>query len=53
MIPRGEVGLIFAEMGRVHEILPNDIYAMLIFVIIVTTVVPPFLLKKYFKAECI
>ena len=53
MIPRGEVGLIFAEMGRVNGILPNDIYAMLIFVIIVTTVLPPFLLKKYFKGECV
>lgn len=53
MIPRGEVGLIFAEMGRVNGVLPNDIYAMLIFVIIITTVVPPFLLKKYFKTECI
>jgi Kef-type K+ transport system membrane component KefB len=53
MIPRGEVGLIFAEMGRVNSILPNEIYAMLIFVIIITTVVPPFLLKKYFKAECV
>jgi len=53
MIPRGEVGLIFAEMGRVSGILPNDIYAMLIFVIIMTTVIPPFLLKKYFKAECV
>ena len=53
MIPRGEVGLIFAEMGRVNGILPNDIYAMLIFVIIITTIVPPFLLKKYFKAECV
>ena len=53
MIPRGEVGLIFAEMGRVNGILPNEIYAMLIFVIIITTVVPPFLLKKYFKGECI
>lgn len=52
MIPRGEVGLIFAEMGRVNGILPNEIYAMLIFVIIITTVVPPFLLKKYFKGEC-
>ncbi|QOY53384.1 cation:proton antiporter [Candidatus Sulfurimonas baltica] len=52
MIPRGEVGLIFAEMGRVNGILPNDIYAMLIFVIIITTVLPPFLLKKYFKGEC-
>lgn len=53
MIPRGEVGLIFAEMGRVNGILPNEIYAMLIFVIIITTVVPPFLLKKYFVAECV
>ena len=53
MIPRGEVGLIFAEMGRVNGILPNEIYAMLIFVIITTTVVPPFLLKKYFRDECV
>lgn len=53
MIPRGEVGLIFAEMGRINGVLPNDIYAMLIFVIIITTVVPPFILKKYFKVECV
>ncbi|HEY9204044.1 MAG TPA: cation:proton antiporter, partial [Sulfurimonas sp.] len=53
MVPRGEVGLIFAEMGRVNNILPNEIYAMLIFVIVVTTVLPPFLLKKYFKGECV
>ncbi|MCH9740602.1 MAG: cation:proton antiporter [Epsilonproteobacteria bacterium] len=53
MIPRGEVGLIFAEMGRVNGVLPNDIYAILIFVIIITTVIPPFLLKKYFKFECV
>jgi len=53
MIPRGEVGLIFAEMGRINGALPNDIYAMLIFVIIVTTIIPPFLLKKYFKVECV
>lgn len=53
MIPRGEVGLIFAEMGRVNGVLPNDIYATLIFVIIITTVVPPFLLKRYFKVECV
>ena len=51
MIPRGEVGLIFAEVGRVNGILNNEIYAVLIFVIIVTTVVPPFLLKWLFKQE--
>jgi Kef-type K+ transport system membrane component KefB len=53
MIPRGEVGLIFAEMGRLNGVLPNDIYAMLIFVIIITTVIPPFILKRYFKVECV
>ncbi len=52
MIPRGEVGLIFAEIGRVNGILNNEIYAVLIFVIIITTIVPPFLLKWLFKFEC-
>lgn len=51
MIPRGEVGLIFAEVGRLNGILDNHIYAVLIFVIIVTTIAPPFLLKWLFKYE--
>lgn len=51
MVPRGEVGLIFAEVGRMNGILDNAIYAVLIFVIIVTTVVPPFLLKWLFKYD--
>lgn len=53
MIPRGEVGLIFAEIGRMNGILTNEIYAVLIFVIIITTIVPPFLLKWLFKYECV
>ena len=53
MIPRGEVGLIFAEIGRMNGILTNEIYAVLIFVIIITTIVPPFLLKWLFKFECV
>jgi Kef-type K+ transport system membrane component KefB len=52
MIPRGEVGLIFAEIGRVNGILDNEIYAVLIFVIIITTLVPPFLLKWLYRHEC-
>lgn len=51
MIPRGEVGLIFAEIGRLNGILNNEIYAVLIFVIIITTIAPPFLLKWLFKYE--
>lgn len=51
MVPRGEVGLIFAEVGRMNGILNDEIYAVLIFVIIITTVAPPFLLKWLFKYE--
>lgn len=52
MVPRGEVGLIFAELGRVNGILGNEIYAVLIFVIVLTTVVPPFILKWLCQYEC-
>lgn len=51
MIPRGEVGLIFAELGRLSGFFNNETHAGLIIVIILTTVVPPFgmkwLQKKY------
>ena len=51
MIPRGEVGLIFAEIGRINGIIGNEVYAVLIFVIVLTTVVPPFILKWLCKCE--
>ena len=45
MVPRGEVGLIFAELGRVSGILHNEIYAALVIVIAITTLLPPFVIK--------
>jgi Kef-type K+ transport system membrane component KefB len=45
MIPRGEVGLIFAELGRESGILNNEIYATMIIVIALTTVLSPFAMK--------
>jgi Kef-type K+ transport system membrane component KefB len=48
MIPRGEVGLIFAELGRVSGIFNNEIYAGMIIVIALTTVIPPFALKWFY-----
>ena len=45
MIPRGEVGLVFAELGREAGILDNGIYAGLILVIAATTLFPPFAVK--------
>ncbi len=51
MIPRGEVGLIFAEFGKNAKIFTTEIYSMLIFVIIITTLVPPFVIRGLFKKE--
>ncbi len=47
MVPRGEVGLIFAELGRTSEIIGNEVYAVLLIVIAWTTISTPVLLKGY------
>jgi Kef-type K+ transport system membrane component KefB len=48
MIPRAEVGLIFAELGRISGVFDNDIYAVMIITIAATTILPPFLLKWFY-----
>jgi len=48
MVPRGEVGLIFAELGRVSGIFNNEIYAGMVMVIALTTLLPPFLMKWFY-----
>lgn len=45
MIPRGEVGLIFASIGLSRGIVSEGIYAAIIFVVVATTFVTPSLLK--------
>ena len=48
MVPRGEVGLIFAELGRVAGIFSNEVYAGMIIVIALTTLLPPFVMKWFY-----
>ena len=48
MVPRGEVGLIFAELGRINGIFTNEIYAGMIIVIALTTLLPPFVMKWFY-----
>lgn len=48
MIPRGEVGLIFAELGRAGGIFTNEIYAGMVMVIALTTLLPPFFMKWFY-----
>ena len=48
MVPRGEVGLIFTELGRVSGIFDNELYAVMVIVIVLTTLLPPFVLKWFY-----
>lgn len=45
MIPRGEVGLIFANIGLTAGVFKDDIYASIILVIALTTLLAPFALR--------
>lgn len=51
MIPRGEVGLIFAQLGFSQGILNGELYAALLIVIALTTMAPPFLLKWFYGSR--
>jgi len=48
MTPRGEIGIIFAELGRVSGIFNNEIYAGMVIVIALTTLLPPFVMKWFY-----
>ncbi|MCS6955205.1 MAG: cation:proton antiporter, partial [Candidatus Calescibacterium sp.] len=49
MLPRGEVGLIFAEFGRQAKIFNDLLYAVIIFVVLITTFLAPVVLKQINK----
>ncbi len=51
MIPRGEVGLIFAKLGLLCAALNATEYAALILVVSLTTFLPPFLLKRLYAGS--
>jgi Kef-type K+ transport system membrane component KefB len=51
MIPRGEVGLVFASFAFTHGVFGSESYSALVMVVLLTTLVGPILLKprlKYF-----
>ena len=49
MIPRGEVGLIFVEMGRLSGVFDAGIYTVLIGVVVFTTFLAPFMMRFYME----
>ena len=51
MIPRGEVGLIFAKIGLVHGVFKTDLFSAVTAMVILTTFIVPPLLKWMFENE--
>ncbi len=49
MVPRGEVGLIFAGLGSAANVFTNDVYTALIMVIAYTTIFSPFWIKLFYR----
>jgi Kef-type K+ transport system membrane component KefB len=53
MVPRGEVGLIFATVGKQNGVLSDAHYAALLAVIFLTTFVAPILLTIFAKGKAV
>jgi Kef-type K+ transport system membrane component KefB len=49
MVPRGEVGLIFADIGRRSGLLGAELFSAILFMVIVTTFVAPIGLQAVFR----
>lgn len=52
MLPRGEVGLVFASIGRTIGVISDQLFSAIILMVIITTLVAPLWLKaQYSKAK--
>lgn len=45
MLPRGEVGLVFASIGRTLGVISDDLFSAVVLMVIITTLIAPPLLK--------
>jgi Kef-type K+ transport system membrane component KefB len=53
MIPRGEVGLIFASIGKGLGVISGSVFSALVVMVIVTTLITPIALKwSLFRQKC-
>ncbi|MCH9762944.1 MAG: cation:proton antiporter [Gammaproteobacteria bacterium] len=50
MLPRGEVGIVFASIGRTLGVLSDDLFSAIILMVIITTfIAPPWIKQRYTK----
>lgn len=51
MVPRGEVGLIFAATGKAIGVVSDEVFSMIVVVIMLTTLLPPPILNYLLKRQ--
>jgi len=51
MIPRGEVGMVVAQIGLNQGVMKESVYGMIVFMSVMTTLVAPPLLKFAYRGE--
>ena len=49
MVPRGEVGLIFAMVGRELGVVPDGVFSMIVIMVVLTTLVTPPVLQRLMR----
>lgn len=49
MVSRGEVGLIVAAIGVERGVIPQDLFAIMVLMVVVTTLITPLFLRSAFK----
>ncbi|MFC3909592.1 cation:proton antiporter [Legionella dresdenensis] len=49
MLPRGEVGLVFASIGRTMGVMSDQLFSAIILMVIATTIITPPLLKSRYQ----
>lgn len=49
MVPRGEVGLIFAAVGSSLGVISDEIFSLIVAVVLITTIVGPYLLDQHLR----
>ena len=51
MVPRGEVGMVVAQLGLGMAVISTEVYTVVVFMVVATTVVTPLLLKIAFRPK--
>jgi Kef-type K+ transport system membrane component KefB len=51
MVPRGEVGMVVAQIGLNMGVMKESVYGIIVFMSVMTTLIAPPLLKLAFRGE--